>query len=29
VKEFYLGGSAHADTEGQHKQRWKRRKTWR
>jgi branched-chain amino acid transport system ATP-binding protein len=29
VKEFYLGGSAQSDTAGQHKQRWKRRKTWR
>ena len=29
VKEFYLGGAAHADVAGQHKQRWKRRKTWR
>ncbi len=30
VKEFYLGGAAHADDkEGQQRQRWKRRKTWR
>jgi branched-chain amino acid transport system ATP-binding protein len=29
VKEFYLGGSGQSDTAGQHKQRWKRRKTWR
>lgn len=29
VKEFYLGGAAHGDDSGQHRQRWKRRKTWR
>ena len=29
VKEFYLGGSSHDDNSGQHKKRWKRRKTWR
>ena len=29
VKEFYLGGAGSADAAGQHKQRWKRRKTWR
>jgi len=29
VKEFYLGGAGHADAAGQHRQRWKRRKTWR
>jgi branched-chain amino acid transport system ATP-binding protein len=29
VKEFYLGGAAHGDEAGQHRKRWKRRKTWR
>ncbi len=29
VKEFYLGGAAHGDDSGQHRKRWKRRKTWR
>jgi branched-chain amino acid transport system ATP-binding protein len=29
VKEFYLGGAGHAERGDGHKQRWKRRKTWR
>ena len=29
VKEFYLGGAAHAANADGRKQRWKRRKTWR
>ena len=29
VKEFYLGGAAAAQRTDGHKQRWKRRKTWR
>ncbi|MCB2039858.1 MAG: ABC transporter ATP-binding protein [Rhodoferax sp.] len=29
VQEFYLGGAGHAPREDGHKQRWKRRKTWR
>ena len=29
VKEFYLGGAGHAQRSDGHKQRWKRRKTWR
>lgn len=29
VKEFYLGGSGNAERQGDQKQRWKRRKTWR
>jgi branched-chain amino acid transport system ATP-binding protein len=29
VKEFYLGGSATSQSADGHKQRWKRRKTWR
>lgn len=29
VQEFYLGGAGNASREDGHKQRWKRRKTWR